>query len=186
MLSGTPFCFWFRFSEDTTAQGVLTKIAPMPLSAAGALVPQALVLYVSRTQEVVMLKGGGQAAAVKDPYLDRHQPQSVLCMPIVRHGGEEEYVESRCFEFDLLTEDNVNRRTGHYVRDYRPHLMRRSASETQVGRSRKGRVVDVCRGSHELCVAIRSSKGDAFGCRMGPLKPMQLSPFALCHRHRHP
>ncbi|GAQ81700.1 Sensory transduction histidine kinase [Klebsormidium nitens] len=88
----------FRFADDTAAQmseGVLTKLAPMPLSAAGALVPQALVLYVSRTQEVVMLKGGGQAAAVKDPYLDRHQPQSVLCMPIVRHGevGGVLYVE---------------------------------------------------------------------------------------------
>lgn len=75
-------------SPAESADAVLTKLAPMPLSAAGALVPQALVLYVSRTQEVVMVRGGAQAAAVKDSYLDRHQPQSVLCMPIVRHGGE--------------------------------------------------------------------------------------------------
>jgi hypothetical protein len=67
---------------------ILTQVAPVPLGEAGGLVPQALVLYVSRTQEVVMLKEVEQASAFKDAYLERRKPQSVLCMPIVRHGGE--------------------------------------------------------------------------------------------------
>ncbi|GAQ90902.1 hypothetical protein KFL_007000010 [Klebsormidium nitens] len=68
------------------APEVLTKLAPVPLSAADALVPRALVLYVSRTQEVVMLNGASKSVTVKDSYLERRKPQSVLCMPIVRHG----------------------------------------------------------------------------------------------------
>lgn len=67
---------------------VFTKLAPVPLSAADGLVPQALVLYVSRTQEVVMLNGAAKDVAVHDSYLEKRKPQSVLCMPIVRHGGE--------------------------------------------------------------------------------------------------
>jgi GAF domain-containing protein len=67
---------------------VLTHVAPVPLSEAGAVVPQALVLYVTRTQEVVMLREVEQSTQFKDAYLETRRPQSILCMPIVRHGGE--------------------------------------------------------------------------------------------------
>lgn len=64
-----------RSSFPVTFGGCLTVVLRLPGR------------YVTRTQEVV-LGGVELGGAYKDAYLEAKRPRSVLCMPIVRHGGE--------------------------------------------------------------------------------------------------
>lgn len=51
------------------------------------LVPQSLLNYVQRTQELVILDNATTADLfANDPYIQRHQPRSVFCMPVARQG----------------------------------------------------------------------------------------------------
>ncbi len=50
-------------------------------------VPVTLLNYVARSQETLLLDNvKAQTTFAADPYLQRHQPKSVLCMPLVNQG----------------------------------------------------------------------------------------------------
>ena len=61
------------------------KLCTEPLddrSTAKSILPVQLVHYVKRTCEPLILDTTASELPVVDPYLDRHQPKSVLCLPL--------------------------------------------------------------------------------------------------------
>lgn len=51
------------------------------------LVPQSILNYVQRTQEVIILDNAAKSPLfAEDPYIIRNQPKSVLCLPIARQS----------------------------------------------------------------------------------------------------
>ncbi|SEO99913.1 AAA family ATPase [Paenibacillus sp. OK076] len=48
--------------------------------------PEGIIRYVFRTQERVYYNGGEDSWLIHNPYMSKHQPQSVLCIPVAVHG----------------------------------------------------------------------------------------------------
>ena len=49
--------------------------------------PQTLIAYVNRTQDSVLLDDASRCGSfTQDPYIQTHQPQSILCTPLLNHG----------------------------------------------------------------------------------------------------
>lgn len=48
-------------------------------------VPQTVIHYVKRTQKALVLDDAGQSMFVRDPYMQRFKPKSILCIPLRHH-----------------------------------------------------------------------------------------------------
>lgn len=60
---------------------------PIPLEQASPYLATAIVHYVARTQEDLVLAAATEAIGFsQDDYVQKHSPKSVLCMPILRGG----------------------------------------------------------------------------------------------------
>jgi signal transduction histidine kinase len=67
--------------------GVRAILHSAPLGASSPLLPAAVVRYVRRTRERVILDDqDGASRFAADPYLARRRPRSAVCLPIVRQG----------------------------------------------------------------------------------------------------
>jgi predicted ATPase/signal transduction histidine kinase len=62
------------------------SLQDIPLEESNAI-PQSLINYVKRTQETLMFDDAKtQIVFAADPYMQQHQPKSVLCTPILHQG----------------------------------------------------------------------------------------------------
>lgn len=81
-----------RFSVGAEAvldeSGAVTTVLPRSTEDPSRSVPVSLVRYVRRTKEQVILSHGAADASKfsGDAYFARHQPRSLLCMPILRQA----------------------------------------------------------------------------------------------------
>src|SRR6202012_797924 len=72
-------------AEATTGSSIAVKLSDAPTDEVD--LPRSLVLYVSRTQERVILDdASSRGAFVDDEYVRRRQARSVLCLPLVRQS----------------------------------------------------------------------------------------------------
>lgn len=64
----------------------IDTLCQIPISECDHFVCRSIVEYVSRTQETVIIHDASQDALQfkHHPYIERHKPKSILCMPIVR------------------------------------------------------------------------------------------------------
>lgn len=68
----------------TNSQQLQEKIIVVPLENS---VPTSIINYVTRTKETVVLNDASHEGIFKeDPYIQRNQPQSVLCTPLLNQG----------------------------------------------------------------------------------------------------
>ncbi|ANY67775.1 PAS sensor protein [Paenibacillus sp. BIHB 4019] len=51
-----------------------------------SLLPEGIIRYVLRTQEKVHYAGTEESWLIHNPYMAKHQPQSVICIPVSVHG----------------------------------------------------------------------------------------------------
>jgi signal transduction histidine kinase len=128
-------------------QGVETTILPSEPVDASTLVPVSIVQYVRRAKERVLLEDAGASRYANDPYIARRRTRSVLCLPVVRHGGVAAllYLENnlatgaftaeRIAVLELLTAqvaislDNATLLAAeHAARDEREHLYREAVA----------------------------------------------------------
>ncbi|WP_437912058.1 AAA family ATPase [Sorangium sp. So ce302] len=73
-------------AKGTIASGEVTVLQSIPMDQSPDL-PHALVNYVARTRESVVLRDAARdERLVSDPYVVRCQPRSVLCAPLVHQG----------------------------------------------------------------------------------------------------
>jgi predicted ATPase/signal transduction histidine kinase len=50
-------------------------------------IPSSIINYVARTQEIIILKNAtDDSTFFVDPYINQHQPKSILCLPMVNQG----------------------------------------------------------------------------------------------------
>ena len=74
-------------SANADQAGVTTTVLEPARPAAGDVVPVAVAAFVSRTRERVVLDDAAASGAFTgDPYVLRHKPRSLLCLPIVSQG----------------------------------------------------------------------------------------------------
>jgi signal transduction histidine kinase/DNA-binding NarL/FixJ family response regulator len=89
--SGGDFCALILpnanhiWSVEVIAKANITEQCSVPL-VDNPNVPVQLIQYIKNTQEVVMLDNRNADLPVVDPYLNHHQPQSVLGLPILNQG----------------------------------------------------------------------------------------------------
>ena len=68
--------------EATSINSKIVTIQSLPVVSSD-LLPQSIINYVARTLESVVLDNTNYVGLfVKDPYIIKHQPQSILCVPI--------------------------------------------------------------------------------------------------------
>jgi PAS domain S-box-containing protein len=76
----------YRIEADARADG--EQIVLHYGGAAGPAVPEAIIRYVMRTQESVILDDAAkQNLFSEDPYLGLRRPRSILCLPLIRQGA---------------------------------------------------------------------------------------------------
>ncbi|MGG4145506.1 AAA family ATPase [Paenibacillus algorifonticola] len=51
-----------------------------------SLLPEGIIRYVLRTQEKVHYAGAEESWLIHNPYMGKHRPQSVICIPVAVHG----------------------------------------------------------------------------------------------------
>ena len=74
-------------SANADETGVTTTVLEPARPAAGDVVPVAVAAFVSKTRERVVLDDAAASGAFTgDPYVLRHKPRSLLCLPIVSQG----------------------------------------------------------------------------------------------------
>lgn len=65
-----------------------TSAAPSSdLQEDNAILPDGLIRYVFRTQEAVSYNDGEASWLIHNPYIAKHRPQSVLCLPVTLHDS---------------------------------------------------------------------------------------------------
>jgi PAS domain S-box-containing protein len=75
-------------SATADQAGVTTTLVDAALPAAGDNVPLAIAGFVAKTRERVVLDdAAGSSSFTGDPYVLRHKPRSLLCLPIVSQGA---------------------------------------------------------------------------------------------------
>jgi predicted ATPase/signal transduction histidine kinase/ActR/RegA family two-component response regulator len=68
--------------------GTYHAVRSLSLDQPDARLARSAVSYVARTQKnLVLHDAAAQEPFAKDPYVRAHQPRSVLCAPVARHGG---------------------------------------------------------------------------------------------------
>lgn len=82
LLTGSKDILYIQVYADAEAQAVPS---PMELNDS-SLLPEGIIRYVFRTQEVVHYSGGEESWLIHNPYIAKHQPQSALCIPVTIHG----------------------------------------------------------------------------------------------------
>ncbi len=76
---------WLVQAEGSTARGIVNVLQGQPPT--DAVVPAAIVNYVRRTAEsVVLADAASEHAFALDPYLIDNQTKSILCTPVLSHG----------------------------------------------------------------------------------------------------
>ena len=74
-------------SANADQSGVTTTVLEPARPAAGDVVPVAVAAFVCKTRERVVLDDAATSGAFTgDPYVLRHKPRSLLCLPIVSQG----------------------------------------------------------------------------------------------------
>ena len=77
---------WVIEASGVAGQETVQVRQALAVDAADSPVPASIVHYVARTRETVVLGDASrQGLFVNDPYVQAHQPRSVLGMPIVHH-----------------------------------------------------------------------------------------------------
>ena len=74
-------------AESTVANPAVTVLPSISLESAGDTLATALVLYVARAKTLVVLADAAHDSAFgQDRYVVAHQPQSILCFPLIHQG----------------------------------------------------------------------------------------------------
>ncbi|MBU0801728.1 MAG: response regulator, partial [Alphaproteobacteria bacterium] len=79
---------WLIEAQGELDKGEVTVLQGIPLTDNGSLsYPSSIFSYVRRTLTPLIIDNALQNASfIKDPYIAKHQPKSVLCYPIVKRG----------------------------------------------------------------------------------------------------
>ncbi len=77
-----------RIEAEATTGGdvVLVQLREQPVTAAA--LPESVLNYVLRTRDSVILDHAAQSAFAADPYFQRRQAQSILCLPLIAQGRQ--------------------------------------------------------------------------------------------------
>jgi PAS domain S-box-containing protein len=72
-------------AEATTGKTIIVHLRDEPMTAAS--LPQSVIHYVLRVRESVILDDAmAQPSFAADPYINRHQSRSILCLPLLNQG----------------------------------------------------------------------------------------------------
>ena len=77
-------------------------------SLSSAVLPESILLQVERTHESVVLDDANADDCLADPYIRRHKPRSLLCVPLLNRGNPAGvlYLENNLAPF-VFTPDRV-------------------------------------------------------------------------------
>jgi len=77
---------WIEAQADTVGDTVAIALQELPVS--GADVPESILRYCARTQDIVILDDASAGGAfINDAYIRRVRARAVLCLPLVKQGG---------------------------------------------------------------------------------------------------
>ncbi|WP_428263504.1 AAA family ATPase [Haliangium sp.] len=75
-------------AEGDLASSTYRALPSLSLELSTAGVPRTVVSYVARTYKNVVLQHAARHEPFSaDPYIQRHEPRALMCVPITRHGG---------------------------------------------------------------------------------------------------